>query len=186
MKLLVGLGNPDSSYKLTRHNIGFMVIEYLAAKHGIKLSKTKYGACWGQGTIDGNEVTLALPLKYMNLSGQPVRQLQQALEISESDLLVICDDFNLLLGMLRLRKQGSAGGHNGLKSIIDCLHTQEFARLRLGIGPPPVRQDTADFVLEPFKTKEWPQIEEMIECAAQTVETYLNEGITAAMNAFNK
>ncbi len=185
MKLLVGLGNPDPCYKLTRHNVGFMLIEYLVARHSIKLAEKKYGVCWGRGIIAECEVILSQPLSYMNLSGQPVRQLQQALALPEADLLVICDDFNLPLGTLRLRKQGSAGGHNGLKSIINCLGTEEFARLRLGIGSPAPNKDSADYVLENFKAKEWPQVEEMIEQAAQAVETYLSEGITTAMNAFN-
>ena len=185
MKLLVGLGNPDPCYKLTRHNAGFMLVEYLAARYSIKLSRKKYGVSRGQGIIAGCTVTLAQPLSYMNLSGQPVRQLQQALGLSDADLLITCDDFNLDLGVLRLRRKGSAGGHNGLKSIINCLGTQEFARLRLGVGQPAPNKDSADYVLEAFKRKEWPQVEEMIEQAAQAVETYLSEGIAAAMSAFN-
>ncbi len=185
MDLLVGLGNPGSPYKLTRHNAGFMVIDYLAASHGLKLSQTTYGACWGQGTIAQHKVTLAQPLSYMNLSGEPTKNLMRKLDLTEKDLLVICDDFNLPLGAIRIRRAGSAGGHNGLKSINNCLNTTDYARLRLGIGPPHPRQEIADFVLTPFKSNEWPLAEEMIERAAQAVETYLAEGITATMNAFN-
>ncbi|MBI5787581.1 MAG: aminoacyl-tRNA hydrolase [Candidatus Schekmanbacteria bacterium] len=185
MKLVAGLGNPGSAYKQTRHNIGFMLIEYLAAAHKIKLNRTEYNVAWGKGEIAQCPITLACPQSYMNLSGQPVVNLLNALKVTASDLLVVCDDFNLLLGKMRLRPQGSNGGHNGLKSISNSLHTREYARLRIGIGPPDLNKDSADFVLAPFKSNEWPIVKEVIEHAAQAVELYLTSGIEAAMNRYN-
>ena len=185
MKLLVGLGNPGADYKLTRHNLGFMLIDYLAAGWGIKLEERKYGACWGRGAIAGQEVALVQPLSYMNLSGQPVKRLLRAFGLDLADLLVACDDLNLPLGRLRLRSRGSAGGHNGLKSIITSLQSAEFPRLRLGIGQPPPGQDAAEYVLSPFKIKEWPLVEEMLSRAGRALETCLAEGLQAAMNTFN-
>ena len=185
MKLLAGLGNPGPRYADTRHNIGFWVLERLAQRHDIPLRRRSRGALYGQGDIGGQRVTLVLPQTFMNASGHPVASHGSYLDIPLGDILVVYDDVDLDLGRIRLRAKGSAAGHKGLQSVIDCLGDGAFPRLRFGIGPVPPRWDTADFVLSPFRPDESPVVEDRLIVAVQAVECWLGQGIEAAMNEFN-
>jgi peptidyl-tRNA hydrolase, PTH1 family len=183
-RLVVGLGNPGKDYQETRHNIGFRVIDLLAERHGIDLRKHRHQSVYGEGRIEGAGVLLAKPLTYMNLSGTAVAALARYHGVAPGDVLVICDDVNLPLGRLRLRVKGSAGGHNGLKSIIGSLGTPEFPRLRIGVGAP-AGQPMVDHVLGKFNRREAEIITAALSVAADAVELILREGIEAAMNRYN-
>jgi len=185
MKLVIGLGNPGDKYKLTRHNLGFAVIDYLSSRKNIPLSQFKYQAQLGQGSLDGEEVVLAKPLTYMNRSGQAVRGMLEGLGLTTLDLLVVCDDLDLPLGSLRIRPQGGSGGHNGLASIISCLGSNQFTRLRLGIGHPLVNIAPADYVLSPFAPQEEETAQQMVIKATEAVICLIQQGIQTAMNRFN-
>lgn len=186
MKLIVGLGNPGKEYLLTRHNIGFMVIDSLAEKHGINLNRLKGNSATGKGVIRGEEVILAKPLTYMNLSGRAVKALVTEFKVSLSNLMVIHDDLDLDLGRLRLRREGGTGGHRGISSIIEKLGTGGFNRLRIGIGRPLGNQEVRDYVLEEFTAREETEVEEVISRAVKALETFLVEGIEASMNKHNR
>jgi PTH1 family peptidyl-tRNA hydrolase len=183
MKLIVGLGNPGKEYADTRHNIGFMVIDVLAKRHGIYVKSRRDLSLVGEGAILGDKVILVKPMTFMNLSGQAVGQLARRYRVDISEILIICDDVNLPLGRLRIRTQGSAGGHNGLKSIIYSLSSQDFPRLRVGIGSP--RGEMINHVLSRFHKVEKPMVQEAVSRAADAVETMIAEGMEAAMNKFN-
>jgi PTH1 family peptidyl-tRNA hydrolase len=183
-RLVVGLGNPGKEYQETRHNVGFRVIDLLAARHAIDLRKHRHQSVYGEGRIEGAGVLLAKPLTYMNLSGVAVAALARYHGIIPAGVLVVCDDVNLPLGRLRLRTRGSAGGHNGLKSIIGSLGTSEFPRLRIGVGAPD-GQPMVNHVLGPFNRREREIIDAALATAADAVELYLREGIEAAMNRYN-
>ncbi len=185
MKLIVGLGNPGIKYNNTRHNLGFMVVDTLAENLNIKLGKLKYKSLMGQGMTADEKITLAKPMTYMNLSGQAVCELMRRLYLDLADLIVICDDLNLPLGSIRIRTKGSAGGHNGLSSIIGLLGSNEFTRIRLGIDRPVGNMDTAYYVLKKFKPNEYSVVEEMIAQAQDAVVTLIKEGANTAMNKFN-
>lgn len=182
--LIVGLGNPGREYQETRHNVGFRVVEILAERHGIDLKKHRHQAAYGEGRIAGQAVLLARPLTFMNLSGLPVAALTRYHNLTPADLLVICDDVNLPLGRLRLRVKGTAGGHNGLKSIIGSLGTEAFPRLRIGVGAPDGRP-MVDHVLGRFNRAEGEAIAVSLAEAADAVELYLRDGPEAAMNRYN-
>jgi PTH1 family peptidyl-tRNA hydrolase len=184
--VIVGLGNPGAEYKGSRHNVGFLVVAGLADGCGIGLSAGRGDFITGQGRIEGEHVTLALPLTYMNRSGQAVIPILAGSHASASDLLVICDDVNLPLGQLRLRRSGSDGGHNGLASIIESLGTDSFARLRLGVGMPPKEVDMADYVLDVFREDELETVSDMTARAAEAVRAILRNGIDSAMTAYNR
>lgn len=186
MFIIVGLGNPGREYEDTRHNIGFRVIETLAEQERIPVLEKKHRALIGKGYIDGQKVILAKPLTYMNLSGECVRELVDYYKIDEKkELLIISDDISLPPGQLRLRKKGSAGGHNGLKNIIAHLGHEEFMRLKMGVGEKLEGWDLADYVLGHFSREEKKEMEMAAGEAAKAVRTVLNEGIEAAMNRFN-
>lgn len=186
MYIIVGLGNPEPKYNGTRHNIGFSAVTALADAHSISLDTKKHKALIGKGIIAGQKVILAQPLTYMNLSGESVRELVDYYKLDpESGLLVIYDDINLAPGKLRIRAQGSAGGHNGIKSIIACLGTQNFARIRIGVGEKPKGWDLADYVLGKFGREEEPMIREALDRTAEACQVILSEDIHAAMNQFN-
>lgn len=187
MKLIVGLGNPGRDYADSRHNIGFMVVKALAKAHDISFKKVfGIAAFEGRAKIRGQFVLLAMPLSFMNLSGSAVRSLVKRHKINLEDLLVVCDDLDLEFARLKIRPSGSSGGHNGLKSIIDNLEAQDFARLRIGIGRPHTAVDAADFVLAPFAKKEKEEIKETIARAQECCETWVTKGITESMNLFNQ
>lgn len=186
MFIIVGLGNPSREYEDTRHNIGFKVIETLAEQERIPVLEKKHRALIGKGYIDGQKVILAKPLTYMNLSGECVRELVNYYKIDEkTELLVISDDISLPPGQLRLRKKGSAGGHNGLKNIIAHLGHEEFMRLKIGVGENPEGWNLADYVLGHFSGDEKKEMEKAADEAAEAIRTVMNDGIEAAMNRFN-
>lgn len=187
MVIIVGLGNPKKEYNNTRHNIGFDVIDALADKAGIAVNEKKHKAIIGKGVIQGIKVILAKPQTYMNLSGESVRVLIDYYKIDETDeLIVIFDDVSLDVGQLRIRKKGSAGGHNGIKSIIAQLGHDTFLRIKMGVGEKPKGYDLADYVLGHFTKKEREQMEESIELATDAVGMLAVHEIESAMNQFNK
>lgn len=183
--MIVGLGNPGKQYENTRHNVGWRVIDRLAAKHGIALSKTEHKALTGSGTINGKKVLLAKPLTYMNLSGDAVQPLAHFYKIPTPRLLVIADDLDLPLGTLRIRKMGSSGGQNGLKHILQRMGDQVINRVRFGIGRPPGKMHAADYVLAPFRGDDEILAMEVTDRAVAAVETWLSDGIEIAMNRYN-
>jgi len=186
MKIVVGLGNPGAEYENHRHNVGFMVLDRFARKHGFEFAQKKFRAQVAEGFLGGEKVLLARPMTFMNLSGESVGPLVSFFKIPLDSLLVVADDLDIPLGEIRIRPKGGSGGHNGLKSVIRHLGTQEFPRLRVGIGRPPGNMDPADYVLQPFSPDEMPVVQQVLETAVSAVETWLLEGIEAAMNRFNR
>jgi PTH1 family peptidyl-tRNA hydrolase len=182
--IVLGLGNPGTEYAHTRHNIGFDVVDILAARHRIRLNLHRDHAHYGYGAIAGIPLLLAKPMTYMNRSGEAARALLQRHPLPSDRLLVIVDDTALPLGKLRIRPSGSDGGHNGLASLIQLLGTQAFPRVRVGIGAPPPGQ-MVEYVLSRFTPEQQPTIDEALHRAADAVEAILTEGLTAAMNRFN-
>ena len=185
MYLIVGLGNPGKEYSGTRHNAGFSCMDILAARHSIRLSRKSCQAQVGKGIIGGEKVILAKPQTYMNLSGRSVGALLYYHKISLNHLIVLYDDCDLDVGRLRIRKSGSAGGHNGMKSIIEMTGTQEFARIRMGIGQRPAFMDMPDYVLGHFSREEQAIMAAAYEKAADAAADILINGIDHAMNFYN-
>lgn len=185
LHLIVGLGNPGPKYAATRHNVGWHVLDVLAARHNLAFSKTEKKALTATGQIAGQRALLAKPQTFMNLSGEAVRSLVDFYKVDLARLLLIADDLDIPLGTLRLRPAGSAGGQRGLASVIQHLGTQDFSRLRVGIGRPPGRMDPAAYVLQPFTGDEVILAREATERAADAVELWLREGVEAAMSRFN-
>jgi peptidyl-tRNA hydrolase, PTH1 family len=187
--MVVGLGNPGPRYSRTRHNIGFQCLELLAQRHSIAIDRSQMHALSGQGWIQRGagraKVLLVKPLTFMNLSGDAIAPMMRFYQVEPENLIVIHDDLDLESGRLRLRPGGSSGGQNGIKSIIERLGTQEFARARVGIGRPPGRMDPAAWVLQEFAQSEEEQFGPLRERVADAVETWLLEGMTAAMNRYN-
>ncbi len=186
MKLIVGLGNPGAEYHLTPHNMGFMAIDRLAEACGKDLSRREAQALITLAEIAGEQVVLAKPLTYMNLSGQAVSRLLQNYELQPSDVLVLVDEIELPLGSLRIRPHGSAGGHNGLKSIIGSLDADDFIRVRMGVGPDRRVDDYASYVLKPFRPVQLKLVAEMLDLASEAVRVIILEGVQKAMNRFNR
>ena len=186
MKLIVGLGNPGRRYEGTRHNVGFDVVDTLARRHGAEWEAAPRGVEALVGRWRQADTVLAKPLTYMNLSGAAVIGLLQFYKIEPADLLVLVDEVHLELGRLRIRRSGSAGGHNGLKSIIASLGSMEFARLRIGVGRGDDRRDLADHVLSRFDADERSTATEMVDRSADAVELFVAEGIGPVMNRFNR
>ncbi len=182
--VIVGLGNPGFRYRRTRHNMGFMVIEYLSEKHHIKIKKLKGKALIGEGTIGNNSVILAKPQTYMNLSGQSINELLNYFDISIDHLIVIYDDMDISLGKIRIRKKGGSGSHNGMKSIIYQLQSEDFIRIRIGIGEK-VYSDAKGHVLSRFSKKEKTIAFEAIQNGAKAVEAIMEQGINFAMNRYH-
>jgi PTH1 family peptidyl-tRNA hydrolase len=183
--LIVGLGNPGKEYDKTRHNVGYDVVDRLAGTNSIKVDRIKFKALTGEGTIAGKRVMLMKPLTYMNNSGIALREAMEYYKLSVEDLMVIVDDIDIEFGTTRIRKKGSAGSHNGMKSIIYHLKRDDFTRIKLGIGKKPPEWDLADFVLSRFSTDERREVDKMVIKAAEAVEAILKDGIDAAMNSFN-
>lgn len=187
MYVIAGLGNPGTKYENTRHNIGFMVIDAVAEKKHISVTEKKHRALIGKGMIGGERALLVKPQTFMNLSGESIREIIDYYKIEEkTELIVISDDISLPPGALRIRKKGSAGGHNGLKNIILHLGHDEFQRIRLGVGEKPSGYDLADYVLGHFNEEDRALIRESVEQAAEAVEVMMVEGADRAMNRFNK
>ena len=187
MYIIAGLGNPDRKYQNTRHNIGFEVIDAIAGKNQITVGERRHKAIIGKGYVGGRKVVLVKPQTYMNLSGESIRQVIDFYKVDEkSELIVIADDVSLEPGQIRIRKKGSAGGHNGLKNIILHLGHDEFCRVKMGVGEKPAGYDLADYVLGHFSDKEREIMDESITRAAEAVEVMIADGADAAMNQFNK
>lgn len=184
--VIVGLGNPGTRYDNTRHNVGFRAVDLLADKYGISISKLKHKALLGDGTIEGKRVILAKPQTFMNLSGESVREIVEWYKLPMNHLIVIYDDIDLELGKIRVRPKGSSGTHNGMRSVIYQIQSDEFQRIRIGIGKPPVGWDLADFVLSKFGTEDRKAADEGIAGAVEATACILKTGIDAAMNKFNK
>jgi peptidyl-tRNA hydrolase, PTH1 family len=173
VKLIVGLGNPGSRYHATRHNMGFLVIDALGAAHGILLRRRLPTAAYGEGTIGAHQVVLAKPLIYMNASGKAVASLCTHFSIPSHDVIVIHDDLDLTLSRVKLKTKGGDAGHYGVRSIIECLGTGEFARIRVGIGRPASKDEVISFVLSPFTPDELPLVDEAIRHAVEAIENLL-------------
>jgi PTH1 family peptidyl-tRNA hydrolase len=183
--LIVGLGNPGPKYAANRHNVGFRCLECLAAAHSLTFDKRQKKARVALGAICGRRVVLAQPQTFMNDSGRSVAPLAQFYQVSPDRLLVVYDDLDLPLETLRMRPEGGSGGHKGLRSIIEQLGDQNFARLRIGIGRPPGQMDPAAYVLQDFVADEEPLVEEMLGRAVAAIETWLTEGVEMAMSRHN-
>lgn len=187
MYVIVGLGNPKKEYDNTRHNIGFDVIDALADVNRIGVSEKKHKALIGKGMIAGQKVILAKPQTFMNLSGESVRELTDYYKVDETtELIVIADDISLDVGQLRIRKKGSAGGHNGLKNIILHLGHDSFQRIKIGVGEKPKNYDLADYVLGHFSKEERTVMDESVRDACKAIEMMINDDTDGAMNIFNK
>ena len=186
MYLVAGLGNPGKEYDMTRHNIGFHTIDYIADKLGVKIKKLKYKAIYGECDINGEKVLLVKPLTYMNLSGESISEFVKFFKIPTENVIIISDDIALETGRIRIRKKGSAGGHNGLKNIIYMLNSENFNRIRIGVGAPTHPDyDLKDFVLGRFTKDEIPVLEESIIKSYNAVEEIIKRGADSAMNKFN-
>jgi len=186
VKLIVGLGNPGCEYHLTPHNMGFMAIDRLAEICGTEVSRREARAAIASTRLDGEQVVLAKPQTFMNLSGVAVSGLLQRFDAPVDDLIILVDDVDLPLGSLRIRRKGSAGGHNGLKSVIGALETDRFTRVRMGVGPEGPVEDLVSYVLAPFRKKDREAVTGMIDQAVQAVRMILKEGAEKAMNLFNR
>lgn len=184
MKLIVGLGNPGPRYANTRHNVGFRVISQLAKLHQIKVSGSLGPAIYGQGRIDGQPVILLQPTTFMNRSGAAVAYALRQRQIDLADVLIVYDDLDLPLGKIRLRAAGSAGGHNGIRSIIASLNSEEISRLRIGIDRP-LQDEVVDYVLQPFSKQELPILEETLVRACDAIELWTQQGLELAASRFN-
>jgi PTH1 family peptidyl-tRNA hydrolase len=184
--VIVGLGNPGRRYAYTRHNAGYRAVDALAHRWGIKLWRRRFFTAYGKKTLAGREVFLVQPHTYMNLSGNSVARWVDDLGLDLEHLLAICDDLNLPAGAIRLRPQGSAGGHKGLQSLIEELGGEKYPRLRVGIGTPPPGVDAADYVLAPMARADAEQMEQTVARAADAAESWLRRGVAATMAAFNQ
>ncbi|WP_437186610.1 aminoacyl-tRNA hydrolase [Planctomicrobium sp. SH668] len=186
MKIVVGLGNPGRKYAGTRHNIGFEVVQVLAERNSGDRWKTRFEAETAEIQLGGEPVLLVAPQTFMNLSGRSVRSVVNFFKVPLSDLIVICDDLNLETGRIRIRASGSAGGQKGIQNIIDQLGTNEFPRLRIGIGRPATTAETVNYVLQTFAKSERPVLEQAVDRAESALEVWAAEGIGVAMTRFNR
>lgn len=186
MHIIIGLGNPTDKYQATRHNVGWDAITRIADDYNISLNMKAHKAICGKGFIEGEKVIIAQPITYMNLSGESVRELIDFYKVSVENIIVIYDDISLEVGQLRIRKQGSAGGHNGIKNIIQHLGTQEFNRIKVGVGDKPKDWDLADYVLSRFQGDDQPKIREALKDASDACRMIIQSGIDHAMNQYNR
>lgn len=186
MRVIVGLGNPTLKYSKTRHNVGFDTIDIIAKKYKIKVKKNQFKALIGEGIIEGEKVILVKPMTYMNNSGEAVKLIVDYYKIDPAkELIVISDDLNLDVGVLRLRTKGSAGGHNGLKSIIKCVGTESFDRVRIGVGKVPEDRDVITHVLSRFDRNDRKVAKESFIVAAMAIECVISDGMEMAMSKYN-
>ena len=188
MKLFVGIGNPGPEYRDTRHNVGFRLLETFARKHGVAIASPRFGGLFGLGEVAGVDVALLEPQTFVNRSGSAVRAALDAYpQIEpEHDLVVLYDDLDLPLGRVRLRPSGGAGGHRGVVDVIDALQSRDFARLRFGVGRPPETLSVSEYVLQKFSPDEESSLAEPIALSIRALETWLADGIEAAMDRFNR
>lgn len=186
MHLVIGLGNPGPRYEGTRHNVGFRVVDLLAARHGLALSRQRFQSRFAQGPICGVQAVLAQPLTYMNRSGEAVRQIMAYFGAGLPDLLLVHDDLYVELGRLKIVSGGGSGGHKGVGSLIDCLKDEAFARIKVGLGRPDPQMTKEGFVLSRFRADEEAIAERMVEQAADAAETVLDQGLARAQTRFNR
>jgi peptidyl-tRNA hydrolase, PTH1 family len=187
VKLLVGLGNPGIEYQFTPHNIGFLAVDRIAENCGIQVDNRHCKALTGRARIGNEEILLAKPETYMNLSGMSVLELSRKYEIDPAkDLVVIYDELDLPLGMIRVRARGSSAGHNGMQSIINAMQTEEIARIRIGVAPDSPGKGGVKYILAPFRKSQLLAVDEALDLAAQAVNVILSDGIATAMNRFNR
>lgn len=184
--LVAGLGNPGPEYEKTPHNLGFLAVDRVAARHGIRVTRKEANSLVGLGAIQGRAAVLVKPQTFMNVSGPAVKALLDRYELSAANLLLVYDELALPWKQLRLRPKGSSAGHNGVKSVIRSVGTEEFARLRLGIHPGHPIGDGARFVLEPVRKAQWNELDEMLDQAADAIESVLAEGVEKAMAKYNR
>ena len=185
MYVVVGLGNPGKKYEKTRHNVGFDVIDILAKEYNISVTKIKHKALIGEGRVGTEKVLLVKPQTYMNLSGETLIDIYKYYKVDLSNIVVVYDDIDLEVGKIRIRKKGSGGTHNGMKSITKCLGSNDFPRVRVGVSKPEVGQDLADFVLSRFRKEESDNINESLEKAAYAIDSIIRENIDMSMNKYN-
>ena len=187
LHIIAGLGNPGKQYDNTRHNTGFDVVDELIERSRIPLGGVRFHSVYGKGKLAGTQAVLMKPLSYMNLSGEPISRVLSYFKADPvRDLIVVCDDIDLPVGRIRIRRGGSAGGHNGLKNIIAMLGTDQFVRVRVGVGQKPAGWDLADYVLGHFDAQDRVIMDEAVKRAADAVEMILSDGVDAAMNQFNR
>jgi len=186
VKVIVGLGNPGVHYQMSRHNIGFQVVDRLAHLNHILISTKRFKSLYGKGRIDSQEVVLVKPMTFMNLSGEAVKKAVHFFKAGLEDLIVVHDDMDLLLGRLRFKQKGGDGGHQGVRSIIESMGGNHFLRLKVGIGRPPKGTDPAEYVLHDFDTMEQPRLDEILSQAAEALRVMLLEGLQTAMNRYQK
>lgn len=185
MHLVVGLGNPGVSYKKTRHNVGFMVIDHIADRYSICVNKKRFSSMFGRGTVDGTDVILVKPMSFMNHSGPPVQKLAHYFNISKNKIIVVHDDIDLELGRIKIKEKGGHGGHNGIRSLVDVFKGGCFVRLRIGIGRPDIHIDVAEYVLRCFDKKDDKIMEQTIIRAGDALVTILCNGTIDGMNKYN-
>lgn len=185
MYLIVGLGNPESDYSKTRHNMGFDVINKIAKKFNIEVNKTKFKALYGTGIINGEKVVLIKPQTFMNLSGEAVQEFINFYKIENDKILIIYDDIDTNPGKIRIRRIGGPGTHNGMKSVVSCLNSEDFARVRVGIGMPEYKSDLINYVIGHVPEKEYEELQKGVELAAEAIESILKIGLEKTMNLYN-
>ena len=185
MRIIIGLGNPGKDYEKTRHNAGFRVIDLLCEKYEIQTTRMKFHSMIGEGRIAGEKVLLVKPTTYMNNSGQAVREIVSYYQLEPKDIVVFSDDIDIPFGTLRIKRKGSAGGHNGLKSVIYHLQSDEFPRIKLGVGKKREGEDLADFVLGRFSQNEQEVMDTLIEMATESLEVLIKDGEDKAMSEYN-
>lgn len=185
MYLIVGLGNPEEEYSKTRHNMGFNVINKIAEKYSIEVNKSKFKGLLGTGTIENEKVILLKPQTYMNLSGESILEVMNFYKITNDELIIIYDDIDINPGNIRIRKSGSAGTHNGMKSVVNCLNTEDFCRIRVGIGKPKDNTDMISYVIGHIPKEEQESLNKGVEIAEEAVIEIIKNNVDSAMNKFN-
>lgn len=185
MKYIIGLGNPGLQYHKTKHNIGFIAIDMIAKKYNIDINKMKHKGCIGEGYIDGEKVMLIKPLTYMNLSGECAYEIQRFYKADISNFIIIYDDITIEPGLVKIKEKGSAGGHNGIKNIIEHFKTDTFCRLKIGIGQKPKEIKLADYVLGNFSNDDIPKMDNALSTSVFAIEQIITNGVSKAMNAVN-
>ena len=185
MFLIVGLGNIGKQYENTRHNIGFKAVEFIGEKYNISINRIKFKGTYGEGTIGDEKVILLKPSTFMNLSGESVREVANFYKIPAANIIILHDDMSIDVGRMRIRAKGSAGGQNGIKNIILQLGTEEFPRIKLGVGQPKPNMDWISHVMGGFSKEEKPRLEQIISASSDAVEIMIKSGVSEAMNKFN-